>query len=330
VQIQTIPLSKIDYSSGNPRSDADADLDGMAASLGTEKRPMLVNPPLVQRTARGRYRVVAGERRARAATLAGWKALPCQVRDDLDAHAAHRLRVVENLHRRDLNPLDQALALKISWLTANGDELELKPRIEEILSKEIPQAHILAELESLLEGSGFAATHPVVTWDEVLNRLGVEMKPASRKKLMRVLAVDPKVQEKVRDLNLTEAALRSIGTLEAGEQKRLAKELNKNPELTRKVRRIARVVRAGTHTLDEALAEAQGQVTAEDEPNSAQANIPEDERMTSYVIQLLEAATSAQQAADGLRETVGAEYETTLPEAWRMYAEEALKILRAI
>jgi ParB-like chromosome segregation protein Spo0J len=284
----------------------------------------------VQKIAHGRYRVVAGERRARAAALAGWSELPCQVWSDLDARTAHRLRVVENLHRRDLNPLDQALALKISWLVENGGELELAPRIEEVLAKDIPQSHILSELEALLEGNGFVVTHPVVTWDEVLNRLGVEMKPASRKKLMRVLAVDPKVQENVRDLNLTEAALRSIGTLEVSDQKRLAKKLTDNPGLTRKVRRIARVVRAGTHTLDEALAEVQGQVAAVDEPKSAQTSIPEDERVTGFVIQLLEAATSAQQAVDGLRETVGADYETTLPEAWGMYAEEALKILRAI
>ena len=329
VLIEDIPLSKIEFSPGNPRTDAMDDLDGMAASMGDETNPMLVNPPVVKKIKGGRYQVVAGERRVRAAQLAGWNSITCQVKD-LDAHTAHQLRVVENLHRRDLNPFDQATALKISWLIANGDAMGLNEQIENVLGKEQPQTHILADLEDLLQKAGFVSTHPSVSWDEVLNRLGVEMTADSRKKLMRVLSVDAKVQEKVRDLGLTEAALRSIGTLEVKEQKQLAKELTANPNLTRKVRRIARIVRAGTHTLDEALAEVKGQVSIEEiEPVSSEV-IPDDERMTDLVIRLLEAATTAQQSLDGLREMLGDDYLEKMPGAWRGYADEALKIVRSI
>jgi len=331
ILVEDIELAKIDFSPGNPRTDAEADLEGMAASLGEESNPMLVNPPVVQKIPRGRYRVVAGERRVRSAQLAGWRFISCQVRDNLTAHTAHLLRVVENLHRRELNPLDQAVALKISWLIANGDALGLTEEVEKVLGKEQPQTHILAELEALLESAEFVPTHPATPWDEVLNRLGVEMTPDSRKKLMRVLAVDPKVQEKVRDLGLTEAALRSIGTLEVKEQRQLAKELSANPDLTRKVRRIARVVRAGTHTLDEALAEVKGQVSLEESEIAApDAAMPDDERMTGLVIQLLEAATTAQQSLDGLRDMLGNDYLEKMPEAWRGYADEALKIIHKI
>jgi len=163
VLIEEIAITKIEYSPGNPRTDAAEDLEGMAASLGDESNPMLVNPPVVQKIPRGRYRIVAGERRVRAATLAGWKTIGCQVREDLDAHTAHQLRVVENLHRRELNPFDQATALKISWLAANGDALGLKEQVEAILGKEQPQAHILAELEDLLQNSEFITTHPLHT-----------------------------------------------------------------------------------------------------------------------------------------------------------------------
>lgn len=154
------------------------------------------------------------------------------------------------------------------------------------------------------------------------------MTPDSRKKLMRVLSVDAKVQEKVQGLGLTEAALRSIGTLEVREQKQLAKELIANPNLTRKVRRIARVVRAGTHTLDEALAEVKGQVSSEESGPSSAEIVPDDERMTGLVIQLLEAATTAQQSLDGLRDMLGEDYLEKMPEAWRGYADEALNIVR--
>ena len=329
VLIEDIPLSKIEFSPGNPRTDAMDDLEGMAASMGDEANSMLVNPPVVKKIKGGRYQVVAGERRVRAAQLAGWNSIQCQIKD-LSAHTAHQLRVVENLHRRDLNPFDQATALKISWLIANGDAMGLNEEIESVLRKEQPQPHILADLEDLLQKAGFVSTHPAASWDEVLNHLGVEMTPDSRKKLMRVLSVDAQVQEKVRELGLTEAALRSIGTLEVKEQKQLAKELTANPNLTRKVRRIARVVRAGTHTLDEALAEVKGQVSIEEiEPVSSEV-IPDDERMTDLVIRLLEAATTAQQSLDGLREMLGDDYLVKMSGAWRGYADEALKIVRSI
>ena len=329
VLIEDIQIAKIEFSAGNPRTDAAEDLGGMAASMGSPAEPLLVNPPVVKKIKGGRYQVVAGERRVRAAQLAGWSSIACQIKE-LSAHAAHQLRVVENLHRRDLNPFDQATALKICWLITNGDAMGLNEKVEAILATEQLQMHILTDLEDLLQKAEFVPTHPSASWDEVLNSLGVGMTADSRKKLMRVLSVDAKVQEKVRDLGLTEAALRSIGSLEVREQKQLAKELIANPNLTRKVRRIARVVRAGTHTLDEALAEVKGQVSTEENELAPSEVIPDDERMTDLVIRLLEAATTAQQSLDGLQEMLGDDYLEKMPEAWRGYADEALKIVRAI
>lgn len=326
----SVPLKRIDFSMGNPRSKAEEDIQGLAASMGGEHEAFIVNPPVLRKIKGDRYMIIAGERRVRAAALAGWSAIPCQIRNDLDAHGIHQVRVVENLHRRDLDPFDQAIALKISWLIANGDALGLQKEVEVVLAREQPQAHALAELEALLENHNFVSTHPAVSWDETLNRLGVELKPDSRKKLMRVLSVDPKVQEKVRDLGLTEAALRSLGTLDVKEQKQLAREINDHPELIRKVRRIARVVRAGTHSLESAIAEARGQVSELGSEHANPAEIPEDERVTEQVIRLLEAATNAQQAVAGLHEILGADYLKKLPDAWREYADEALNIIRTI
>jgi ParB/RepB/Spo0J family partition protein len=331
IKFEDIPMSDLEFSPANPRSDVAEDLEGLAASLGEPKNPMLVNPPVVQKISSMRYQVIAGERRVRAAQLAGWNSISCQVRD-LSARACHRLRVAENLHRKEWNPIDLAIALKISWLVANGDALEISQDVEQVLKGVNSQAHILAELEELLERSGFMPTHPPVSWDELLNGLGVEMKPDSRRKLMRVLCVDLMVRESVQHLDLTEAALRSIGGLDVAEQKHLAKELIANPNLVRKVRRISRVVRAGTHTFDEALAEVQGQValTLEENESVAAEIIPDDERMTGLVIQLLEAATTAQQSVDSLRGLLGDDYLANMPEAWRGYADEALKIVRTI
>ena len=108
--LEWVPVEKIDFSQGNPRSDAAENLDGLAASLGDESDPQIINPPIVRQRPNGRYTLVAGERRVRAAIQANWKSVLCQVKTGLDARKAHTIQVVENLHRRDLNPLDQAAA----------------------------------------------------------------------------------------------------------------------------------------------------------------------------------------------------------------------------
>jgi hypothetical protein len=80
--------------------------------------------------------------------------------------------------------------------------------------------------------------------------------------------------------------------------------------------------------LDEALAEVKGQVASDEHEPSYSEIIPDDEHMTDLVIRLLEAATTVQQSLDGLREMLGDNYLEKMPEAWRGYADEALKIVR--
>jgi len=114
---QEIPLSQIHFTRRNPRSDPGEDLEELAASLGEEEAPRLAQFPLVEQTGEDEYRVIAGERRIRAAVLRGWKNMPCVIAPPLDPLEAHALRLAENLHRRGLHPLDEAAALKIAWLS---------------------------------------------------------------------------------------------------------------------------------------------------------------------------------------------------------------------
>ena len=84
----------------------EGDLDELAASIRAQGvlQPLLIRPhPLRQ----GRFQIIAGERRWRAAQQAGLDAVPCFVRDlsDADASAA---ALVENLQRQDLNPIEEA------------------------------------------------------------------------------------------------------------------------------------------------------------------------------------------------------------------------------
>jgi ParB family transcriptional regulator, chromosome partitioning protein len=70
----------------------------------------LIQPILVRRVGE-RYQLIAGERRLRAAVKAGWMEVPVQVRDADDRQVAE-LAIVENLQRKDLNPLEKAASFE--------------------------------------------------------------------------------------------------------------------------------------------------------------------------------------------------------------------------
>lgn len=65
--------------------------------------------PLIVRREEGKYKIVAGERRYRAAKLAGLEKLPVIIRDDITLRDAAEIALIENLQREDLNPVDEAL-----------------------------------------------------------------------------------------------------------------------------------------------------------------------------------------------------------------------------
>jgi len=77
------------------------------ADLADSIREHGVLQPLVVRRVDGRFELVAGERRLRAAQAAGWQRVPVQVRDVDDRQTAE-LAIVENLQRKDLNPIEKA------------------------------------------------------------------------------------------------------------------------------------------------------------------------------------------------------------------------------
>lgn len=75
------------------------------------KRQGLMQPVLVRPVGEGRYEIIAGERRVRAATLAGLDEVPVLVREVAD-DAAAVMALVENIQREDLNPLEEAQGLQ--------------------------------------------------------------------------------------------------------------------------------------------------------------------------------------------------------------------------
>ena len=99
-----IPVDQIDPNPHQPRRQFDADeLKTLAESLQSHQ---LLQPILVRRVG-DRYQLVSGERRWRAAQLAGWDTIPATVREADDRTAAE-WSLIENLQRRDLSAIEKA------------------------------------------------------------------------------------------------------------------------------------------------------------------------------------------------------------------------------
>lgn len=107
-QIRMIPLDQIVPNRRQPRTDFD---ESSIASLAESIRTAGVMQPILVRPLAQGYELIAGERRWRAARLAGLPALPAFIRA-VDDQAAAELALIENIQREDLNPIERAHALR--------------------------------------------------------------------------------------------------------------------------------------------------------------------------------------------------------------------------
>ena len=85
------------------------DEESLASLTASVRELGVLQPILVRATEGGRYELIAGERRWRAAKRAGMVSVPAIVRTTSDTHSLEQA-LVENLHRQDLNPLEEAAA----------------------------------------------------------------------------------------------------------------------------------------------------------------------------------------------------------------------------
>ena len=103
-----VSVRQIDSNPAQPRQDFDPDeMQSLAESISTHG---LLQPVVVRRV-HDRYQLVAGERRLRAAIQAGWVDVPVNVIEADDRQMAE-LAIVENLQRKDLNPLEKAASFQ--------------------------------------------------------------------------------------------------------------------------------------------------------------------------------------------------------------------------
>ena len=104
-ELLTLPLSKVEPRQEQPRAQFEPEaLQALADSIAQYG---LIQPITVRRLDSGYYQIIAGERRWRAARIAGLTELPVRVIEADDRRTAE-LALVENLQRQDLNPMEEA------------------------------------------------------------------------------------------------------------------------------------------------------------------------------------------------------------------------------
>src|SRR5690606_10711738 len=107
--LRELPIELVQRGQYQPRRDVDpAALEELADSIRAQG---IMQPIVVRPIGEGRYEIIAGERRWRASQLAGKDRIPAIIREVPD-EAAIAMALIENIQREDLNPIEEAVALK--------------------------------------------------------------------------------------------------------------------------------------------------------------------------------------------------------------------------
>ena len=124
-QQNEIPLSHISPNPKQPRQIFDE--TAMAELVASIKSVGILQPPVVRKVAENKYELIMGERRYRAAQIAGFTSIPVIIRQTPDNELL-REALIENIHRSNLNPLEEgaAYAQLLSDFGYTHDELATK------------------------------------------------------------------------------------------------------------------------------------------------------------------------------------------------------------
>ena len=154
-----LPISQVESNSAQPRKFFDeAALGELAESISQHG---IIQPLTVRKLSSGYYQIIAGERRWRAARLAGLKEVPVTV-IEADDRTAAELAMIENLQREDLNPMEEAAGYRTLIDQYHMTQEEAANRVGKSRSAVANSLRLLdldAAVQKLLEEGKLSAGH---------------------------------------------------------------------------------------------------------------------------------------------------------------------------
>ena len=152
----------IDSISPNPKQPRTVfNEEAMAELVASIKEIGILQPPVVRQTSAGRYELIMGERRFRAAKLAGLRSIPVIIRQTPDNELL-REALIENIHRSQLNPLEEAAAYTqlLQDFNCTHDELAQKlGRSRPLISNTMRLLNLPASVQSRVASGIISAGH---------------------------------------------------------------------------------------------------------------------------------------------------------------------------
>jgi ParB-like partition proteins len=184
-ELRDLPLEKIRRSRYQPRTALRPEaLQELADSIRVQG---VVQPIVVRPAADDSYEIVAGERRWRAAQLAGLEQIPSLVRD-LPDQAAMAIALIENIQRENLNPIEEALALSRlikEFGMTHHQAAEAVGRSRAAVSNLLRLLELTVDVKAMLEQGSLEMGHARA----LLAVSGVQQSEAARQVVARRLSV---------------------------------------------------------------------------------------------------------------------------------------------
>ncbi len=154
-----IRIAEIEPNRAQPRKQFDeAALGDLAASISQHG---VLQPLLVRPLPNGRYSLVAGERRWRAARMAGLTEVPVVIREMTDQEAAE-LALIENLQREDLNPMEEAIGYRTlmdSYGLTQEEAAKAVNKSRPAIANALRLLNLPDELAAMVHGGTLSAGH---------------------------------------------------------------------------------------------------------------------------------------------------------------------------
>lgn len=223
-----VPLARIERNEKQPRVEfSDAELEELAASIRAHGilQPLLVVRKPLEPGQPERFEIVAGERRWRSAQRAGLVTVPCIIHDDLTERERLEIALVENLQRKDLNPIEEGRA----YVRLHKEFGLLHEEIAKRVGKSRPAVSNTMRLLDLSEPMQVSLINGEINYGQARALLSV-LDPAQRQVLFE------KMQR-------GELSARALERMQRGRKPRRAFK-ESDPELLRLEREMAKVLGA--------------------------------------------------------------------------------------